>query len=320
MYGANNKVTIGGQSGTVNNITAAQMNTTHDITNVEHDSYAITISGVQATTVGIDGGGTTITATENKMYNSVFPSIQNLSVPGTGISYSLDAFGGKSIDGAESNVYGTTSEMQNLKLLANATNNFTRPLVVGSAINESTYMSSNKSFDLTATLTGNSYLSPVIDMNRTSIFTISNRTNSASNATPYNQSAYGSSYVADTSATGTSNLNSYITKRVDLNEEADVIDIYLSVNKPKDTLINLYFKVLAAGDDTDFDNDVAWTSAGTPSSGIIPVNNSGAFNEVKFSVDPAIGKFGSMAFKIVLTSTNSSNVPMVRDFRAIAAT
>lgn len=181
-------------------------------------------------------------------------------------------------------------------------------------------MSSNKSFDLTATLTGSSTLSPVIDMNRTSVFTVSNRTNSASNAAPYNQAAYGSSYVADTSATGTSNLNSYITKRVDLNEEADVIDIYLSANRPKNSLIDLYFKVLAAGDDTDFDNDVAWTSAGTPSSGIIPVNNSGRFSEVKFSVDPSIGKFGSMAFKIVLTSTNSSNVPTVKDFRAIAAT
>ena len=234
MYGANNKVTIGGQSGTVNNITAAQMNTTHDITNVEHDSYSITISGVEATTVGIDGGGSGITATENKMYNLLYPLIQNLTVPGTSLSLSLDAFGGKSIDGSESNVYGTNSTMQNMKLLPNASNTFTRPLVIGSAINETTYMSGNKSFDLTATLTGTSTLSPVIDMNRTSVFTVSNRTNSASDAAPYNQTAYGSSYVPDTSATGTSNLNSYITKRVDLNEEADVIDIYLSANKQKD--------------------------------------------------------------------------------------
>ena len=38
-----------------------------------------------------------------------------------------------------------------------------------------------------------------------------------------------------------------------------------------------------------------------------------------YSIDPT-GSFGSMAFKIVLRSQNSSTPPTVKDLRAIAAT
>ena len=42
----------------------------------------------------------------------------------------------------------------------------------------------------------------------------------------------------------------------------------------------------------------------------------------EYSIDPlgANVSFGSMQFKIVLNSTNSSRVPQLKDFRAIAAT
>ena len=52
----------------------------------------------------------------------------------------------------------------------------------------------------------------------------------------------------------------------------------------------------------------------------IVVDEGGGYGEVHYTIDPTIGKFGSFAFKIVLVSTNSSNVPTVKDFRAVAAT
>ena len=81
--------------------------------------------------------------------------------------------------------------------------------------------------------------------------------------------------------------------------------------------IDLYFKVLAAGDDSDFDS-LTWTAA--PPDTAIVTNDSGAYNEVHYTIDPAIGKFGSFAFKIIFRSTNTSNVPTIKDFRAVAAT
>ena len=320
MYGANNKVTIAGQSGTVNNISASQMNTTHDVisASIETDSYAIQINGVAATAIGIDGGGSGITATENRQYNILVPQIQTLEVPGTSVGFSLEAQSGKSVDGAESAYVKTPIG----GILANSNNEFTAPLTIASTINETNYTTDssagNKSAVVTATLSGSSTLSPIIDMNRCSLTVVGNRLNDATtNSSAYNDAANGQTYVADTAAQGISNLNRYITKRVDLNNEADVLDVFLNANKPAGANIDLYFKVLAAGDDSDFDS-LTWTVA--PPDTAIVTNDSGAYNEVHYTIDPAIGKFGSFAFKIVLRSTNTSNVPTIKDFRAVAAT
>ena len=318
MYGANNKVTIGGQSGTVNGITAANMNTTHDIigSSIELDSYAFQVTGTASAT-GIDGGGSGITATENQQYNILVPQIQTLEVPGTNIGLSMEGQTGKSVDGNES----AYTQVVIGGILANSNNEFNVPLTIASGINESSYVTSSagdKSLVLTATLNGTSTLSPVIDLNRCSVTTVANRLNDATtNSSAYNSSANGRTYVADTVSSGTSNANRYVTKRVDLNNEADILDVYINANKPSGSNIDLYYKVLAAGDDSDFDQ-VAWIAAAPDD--LIVTNDAGSYNEVHYSIDPTIGKFGSFAFKIVLRSSNTSNVPTIKDFRAVAAT
>ena len=68
-------------------------------------------------------------------------------------------------------------------------------------------------------------------------------------------------------------------------------------------------------------NDVPWTEASPVST--IPFNdNPNAFAEAEYSIDPlgANVTFGVMQFKIALNSKNSSRVPLLKDFRAIAAT
>ena len=333
MYGANNKVTIAGAT-TTNGITATNMNKTHDIigTSIEVDSYAISVTGT-ASSVSVDGGGSGITATENRQYNILVPQIQTLEVPGTSVGFSLEAQTGKSVDGGESAYVKSAIG----GILANSNNEFTAPLTIASTPNENAYTTDssagNKSAVVTATLSGSSTLSPVIDLNRCSLTVVGNRLNDATtNSAAYNDAANGQTYVADTAAQGISNLNRYITKRVDLNNEADVLDVFLNANKPSGANIDLYFKVLAAGDDSDFDS-LTWTLA--PPDSIIATNDSGAYNEVHYTIDPFVDgsgnitltqsgntnfKFGSFAFKIVLRSTNTSNVPTVKDFRAVAAT
>ena len=319
MYGANNKVIIAGQSGTVNGITAGNMNATHDIigASIELDHYAFQVTGT-ATAVGIDGGGSGITATENNQYNLLIPQIQTLEVPGTGIGLSMEGQSGKTVDGTESAYVKQAIG----GILANSNNEFNAPLTIASTINETNQTTDssagNKSLVVTATLNGTSTLSPVIDLNRCSVTTVANRLNDATtNSSAYNSAANGRTYVADTVSSGTSNANRYVTKRVDLNNEADVLDVFINANKPSGANIDLFFKVLEAGSDADF-GSLAWTLA-PPDSAII-TNDSGSYNEVHYTIDPTIGKFGSFAFKIVLRSSNSSNVPTVRDFRAVAAT
>ena len=123
-------------------------------------------------------------------------------------------------------------------------------------------------------------------------------------------------------------VSKYITKKVDLADDADVIKAYLAVNLPTAASVRLYWRVLQ-GDGTitisgttytDM-NNVPWTEA-TPID-VIPFNdNPGIFADAEYSIDPlgANVSFGSMQFKVVLNSTNSSRVPQLKDFRAIAAT
>jgi len=310
----NSSVTLAG-FGAENGIAANKINANHTITNVEHDSYSILITGDNASTVAIDGGGDAMTATENKVYNVVVPQVQTLEVPGTGMSFSLAGYTAQSQDGSES-AYASSTIGQ---ILPNSNNTLTSPHVIASARNESAQsITANQSFALTATLNGTANLSPIIDLNRCSVTTIANRTNDAganSGGSAYNNTGYGRTYVAETEAFGGSELNSYITKRIDLNNESSNIDVYISCNKPKNANIDLYYKTLPAGSDLNFD-DQGWT-IDTPETAI-PDNDGGAYNEAHYSITPT-DKFGSFAIKIVLRTTNSSYVPSIKDFRAIAS-
>ena len=112
------------------------MNITHDISNIETDSYSITIASVAATAIGIDGGGVGLTATENNQYNTLVPQIQTLEVPNTAISYALEAQTGKSIDGAES-AYTKTAIGG---ILANGNNEFTNPFTIASPMQDTPFL------------------------------------------------------------------------------------------------------------------------------------------------------------------------------------
>ena len=314
MY-ATSKVDIAGAVDG-NGLVLANINGTKTISNIEHDSYTVNITGT-TTTQGIEGGGTALTATENRMYNILHPQIQELIVPGTSISYSLNAYSGKSVDSGSEQMYSNTG-LTSLPILSNSNTQFTSPLVIGSQINETTYTGGNKSFQLTATFKNdNNYVSPVIDMNRLSATTVQNRVNDATN----NTGNYAS-YIADTSATGTSNVAKYVTKKIELADEADVINVYLNGNRPSSSNIDLYYKAVPAGSDLDFDLQpwIRDTHATVTISNPLPINDGGQYSEVSYAIDPAIGKFGSFAFKIVLRTTSSSNVPTCKDFRAIAST
>ena len=87
------------------------------------------------------------------------------------------------------------------------------------------------------------------------------------------------------------------------------------VNRPGGSNVRLFFRTLEGGDSGDI-NDVAFSEASPTES--IPVNET-EFNEVRYDIDPT-GSFGSIQFKIVMTSTVSSTPPRVSDFRAICAT
>jgi hypothetical protein len=205
-------------------------------------------------------------------------------------------YAGKSLNGTET-PYQAVSEFE---ILPNRNFKFDLPKLIGSAREESQNMSGNKSFSLRCVLsTTDEALSPVIDMNRASVHTIQNII-SANNG-------------AENVASGGAELARYITKKVELNEQADIATVFINALKPAAGDIDLYYRVATADEDI---SSVAFTEA--TSVDPIPSNRS-EFSEIRYDIDPT-GSFGAIQFKIVLKSTISSLPPLVKDFRAICST
>lgn len=316
------------------NITATALNTTHTISDVERDSYVITvtISGSPGTLKRI-GGGDDVEASENMQIDTLVPFNQSLVFPGTNITYELRGFTGQSIDSTGQSMF---TEMGPIPISVNDNNHFDNPLAIASTAehsagtgdleNASNNIGTNKSLAITCTFsTTNSYLSPVIDADRSSLFCISNRTNNAtdnSGTSAYNNEGRGRTYVDDLAPRSNSNLNNYITNEIVLANEASQLNVFMDVYKPAGSDILLYYKVQESGDDTEFDN-IAWSQLDP----IQPIpSDDGDISEAEYQVNletdaPALpDTFSSFAFKIVLIANNSSKPPLVSNLRSIATT
>lgn len=295
MYNTDAEVTISGvASGTYNGIAHTALNGNHSVTAFTHDTYTIAV-GSNANATGY-AGGAAVRATENRHIDVMYPVIQNMQVPGTSIDFYATTHAGRSVSGTEG-VYVQSAEYQ---ILPNKNFYFSRPQLIGSAREESENMSGNKSFNLRCVLsTTDEALSPVIDMSRCSVNTVQNII-SANNG-------------LETSASGGAEVARYITKVVDLNDQADVAEVYINALKPAAADIDLYFRITTGDEDI---GEVAWTEA-TPSDSI--PSNSSRFSEVKYVINPT-DLIGSIQFKIVMKSTISSLPPIIKDFRAICAT
>ena len=323
MNGTNNSVTIAGiPSGTYNgiNTTTDPINGTYtSISNVTLDSYDITLGSGTATATG-DIGGATVTATQNRTFDVLnLGGIQTMNVPGTTIDYFVRTSTGKSIHGSETQ-FTLTSAANKLAVVNNDNLFFTSPQMVASEINESgdtvlgvAAKGVGKSFyTILEMTTANTKLSPVLDTQRMSAFTISNRLNSpTSSNTP--------DYLADTNNLGTSSAAVYCTKPVILENNSKALDIRLTANIRATSEVEMYFRVSGPDEERQLD-DISWTpfnTDGSPDVSITPAEDDSTFREYKYSATD-IHDFTSFQLKIVMKGTNSSYPPVLRDMRGIA--
>ena len=324
LYKATSKVKFKDATA-IGSLTAAKLNAEHTVVNIEPNSYEIVIANATAAAgdVGI-GGGTAVRAFENIHMDVANIILQNIQLPDTNMKFFIRTYNSKGPDQTDTSAVALSSEKQ---VLVNRNLYFEKPQAIMNEFNEALFgdddsIIDDKSFHLKVEMETNlENISPVIDLNRASVIGIQNVVNDAEGV----QSNYaassgdGRSYVAEDSATvktGGSEIAKYITKEVVLNDEATVIRALLNINKPTDANVNLYYKVLGAGSDQSM-NDIAWQEISPDEA--VPTNNYGQFTEVEYNKTPG-DNFGSMMFKIVLRAKNPSRVPMVKDFRVIAAT
>jgi len=146
--------------------------------------------------------------------------------------------------------------------------------------------------------------------------------------------------ITDTSETQTSGGNAkakYITRKVTLASSASYLKVYLSVNKPANSDVYVYYKV-RSNSDSDVFASKKWIkmSQSTPASNTFSTNSdqyieytylpadantdsTSGNRKITYSVGSvSYTDFIEYAVKIVLVSTDPTAVPVVAEFRSIA--
>lgn len=156
-----------GTQGEIYNIPSSNINKQHfPISNVLLDSYTITTTNVAT------GSATLVTsnlrATHDIIFNVINPIVQFRNFSGTSVNFLANT--------SPATFYGTRSSSP-VSVLVNNNNYFEEPQAIKATVNETASSGTiRKSFELTAKMSSTvDNLSPVIDLNRSSLIAISNR-------------------------------------------------------------------------------------------------------------------------------------------------
>ena len=312
MHGTSNNVTISGvANGDYNGIAHSDINGTYtSISNITLDSYDNTTTGT-ATATG-DVGGATVTATQNRLYDVLNLSLQAMTVPETSIGYQIRPTTGKSIHGSESE-FSLTSSSNYQSVVANDNIYFTAPQMVASDINQTNEMSGQKSLFVQLIMqTENTKLSPVLDLQRTSAFTIQNRLNSPTSRNTPN-------FVDDDQPTGSSTAAIYCTRPITLENASTALELRLTQNVRSTSDVEVYFRATSSEEVRNID-DLAWVpfnGDGSEDTTVTPAEDAGTCKEYKYSASD-IFEFTAFQIKIAMKGTNSAYPPVIKDLRGIA--
>lgn len=137
--------------------------------------------------------------------------------------------------------------------------------------------------------------------------------------------------IGENGSSGGNYLSRYITRRVELADGFDAGDlrVYLTAYKPSTTDIQVYYKVMNESDPDDFDNK-NYVKMQQATLSTVYSTNTNEYIEYQFRpsltkdfINYTVGSttyesFKYFAIKIVMSSTNTTIVPKIRDLRVIA--
>ena len=349
---AGDSVTLSAFAAT-NGYTAAELNKAHTIVAITRDTYTITVlaaAHANAITAG-NGGGTAAAATQHLAWNTMLPVVQNIILPKTAQTWTVR-------DTLQGN--GTTIGSTSAGVIANDNYTPLLPKVIKSGTTATIRL--DGSFSST-----NNYVSPVIDMERSSIITIANRVDNqiyrtltgsinptaSVNVTGVNtlfttelqvgnrivvsgeertvatiasataltvtaaftdvaNDTTPQGYTEETPGEGT-NEAKYITKTVELTDSSDQIKVYVDLNRPNGTFIDLYYK---SGNNLATFDSQSWVLQTNVLTNVA-FSDGSAYEETEYTIDPT-DTFTAFAIKIVMRSTSTSSIPKIQQLRAIA--
>tara|TARA_X000000368_G_scaffold263577_1_gene208669 strand:- start:415 stop:2271 length:1857 start_codon:yes stop_codon:yes gene_type:complete len=286
-------------------IPLVEINKTHaSVLTPSLDSYELTTNSIAR--LGIKSGGSNIEASQNIQYEVLTPQIQKVLLPKTTIDGAVNTISGTSINDGQSlaqNSFANTGEFFDIVL--NDYNEFLTPQLICSQVNESAELSGSKSFRLDLTLASEKInVSPVIDTDRMSIITTSNRINSPSNI--------NSALLP----VGDEHEAAYITRIATLSNPSGAIRLMFSASRPPDTHIKPLYRVLPAGS-TDNIETLGWEFFPTGGDSVIPATTEEeVYRDYSYEISGL--DFTQYQVKILFVSQNQATIPKIMDLRAIA--
>ena len=274
-------------------------------------------------------GGYQIRASQNIPYEVIRPLIHNVTVPGTALSGELRTTTATAISGSEIPWINNGFE----PIALNQTNYLTTPRTIASKVNAAASLAAlpgEKSLQLRCFLnTSDSRVSPIIDGQRCSVITVSNRINNII-----------SDYATDSRVNG---LNTdptacqYISKEIILENSATSIEILLDAHIHLDSDIRAFYAISDhEGFEPIYTPFPGYNNLDVRGQVVNPNKNNGQsdklvsksnafgfdaatlqFKEYTFTVD-RLPAFRNYRIKILMTSNSQVYVPRMRDLRVVA--
>jgi hypothetical protein len=276
------------------------------------------------------GGGNSVYASQNIQFETLTPNIQTMLPSGTSISGRVRTISATSIGGNEESFID--QGFQEISL--NSQNSFDTPRMIASRVNEDYYLTNlpaNKSFTLEVLMNSdNRNLSPVIDLDRVSMVTTTNRIN-----VPFSSVDSWKTHPAPSKTGKDPCIATYVSKVVELENPATSLKVLFAAFRNLDNDIRVFYKIIRVGatqnvtsekfvpfpgyGNINSDGNVILIeeSTGLPDDKVIPSRTTTEFKEFTYTANP-LPKFTKFQIKIDMTSTNQAIVPKIKDLRAIA--
>ena len=312
-------VTISGVDTAIATVPASHYNGSHTITAVDHSGYTFKTDSAPASTMF--GGGSAVIATQNSIVDTFVPQVQAMVAPNTSLSAQIQMANGLSYAGStarsaasgagSSYSAGTYADCQ-----LNEINYNVSPKVILTDSNQST-ASITPSANLKLTLsTTDTKVSPVIDLQRVSLLGFENiiDNQAAGAASGVNVPI---SHVAETDNQDGTHAAKHVTKSVVLEESAVGLKILFAANRPTEAEFEVYYRIGTADDNL---STISWVAVGQEGSNPGD-NDKTTYREYEYLAGGqagALDAFTKFQVKIVMTSTNSSKIPAIKDLRIIA--
>ncbi len=283
------------------------------ITGISMDSYEITLESAAGNADKSIVGGNNILSTKNVPFDIARFHVNALDFTGTSIKSSISPITSSSVSGSEL----TYVPIGSTDVSINEDYAIGKRCMVASRSSEIELLSGGSSLSSELILgSTSSDVSPMIDMSRIGLVAISNRIDKIDDVSDVPSMT---EYNPSTVKFGDSNSAVYMTRKVTLAVPASSIKLNFLAAIMDGVVVEAYYKELRSDVNLAFD-DIEWTafnSTGMTDKPVIASRNLEDFLDYEYTTNTG-NDFIAFSIKLVMKSSNSSKVPVIKDFRVIA--